>query len=167
LRLKLAGAAACAVAVALAIAAVGTAASSKPTTKSAVTTLHLVEIDHSFNLVDNPPKVSRQDQEFSPGDGFVFSAELRTMTGKHAGWLDATCSAVTGGRNAVTACTGAFRLAGGELIAAATVAGDHKVTSIAIIGGTGAYAGVRGQVRSVSIGGANSNRSNDTLTFWQ
>jgi len=39
------------------------------------------------------------------------------------------------------------------------------VTNIAIIGGTGAYAGVRGQIRSV--GGPNSNRSHDTVTFWR
>jgi hypothetical protein len=166
MQVKLAGAA-CAVVVALGCAAVAAAASAKPATPAAVTTLHLVEIDHSFNVVDNPPKIDRESQQFSPGDSFVFSAELKTLSGKHAGWLDASCSAVTGGENSVTACTGAFRLAGGELVASATVAGDHKVTNIAIIGGTGVYAGVRGQVRSVSIGGPDSNRSNDTISFWR
>jgi len=168
MRFKVLGAAACgAFTAALVFVALGTAASAKPVMPAAVTTLHLVEIDHSFNFVDNPPKLDPKTQEFSPGDSFVFSSELRTSSGKHAGWLDATCSAVTGGKNAATECTGAFRLTGGELVASATVAGDHKVTNISIVGGTGAYAGVRGQVRSVSIGGADSNRSNDTITFWK
>ena len=167
MRLKLLAAAlGGALGAALVFAAIGLGKAT-PSSSPPVTTLHLVEIDHSFNFVDNPPKIDPAKQQFSPGDAFVFSSELKTRSGKHAGWLDASCSAVTGGKNGVTECTGAFRLAGGELIASATVAGDEKVTNIAIIGGTGAYAGMRGQVRSVSVGGPDSNRSNDTIRIWR
>src|SRR5262249_57138733 len=100
-------------------------------------------------------------------DTFVFTSELRTPAGKHAGWLDATCTQVTGGKAGMSQCEGTFRLGGGSLIAAATAGLNDATTNIAILGGTGVYAGMRGQVRSVTVGGENSNRSNDTFTLWK
>jgi len=136
------------------------------TTKQSVSTFHLVEIDHSFSYVDNPPK-GGSNQPPSAGDSFEFSSELRTPSGKHAGWLYASCSAVTGGQSGQSLCLGTFRLAGGELIASATAGNENGPTDIAILGGTKAYAGMRGTVHSVPVGGENSTRSNDTFRIWK
>src|SRR5579862_4131715 len=128
--------------------------------KPAVMTMHLIEVQGQFHIVnDTPPKITGPNSPFSAGDSFVFTSELRTPGGKHAGWLDASCVAITGGAKAVTECTGAFRLAGGELILSASPSQSNGPTDIAILGGTGAYAGVRGQVHSVEV---SDTRSNDT-----
>jgi len=132
---------------------------------SKVTTLHLVEVQGAFHVVtDTPPRLTGPNSLFSAGDSFVFTSELRTTRGKHAGWLDASCVAVTGGKAAVTECNGVFRLAGGELILAAAPPQSNGPTNIAIVGGTGSYAGVRGQVHSVE---ASNTRNNDTVSFWK
>jgi hypothetical protein len=165
MRFKFLGAAlGCALSTALVFAAVGLAKSS-PATSSSVTTMHLVEVQGAFHIVnDTPPKLTGDHSPFSAGDSFVFTSELRTKSGKHAGWLDGSCVAITGGKKAVTSCEGVFRLAGGELILAATPPQSDGPTDIAIIGGTGAYAGVRGQVHSVTV---SDTRNADTLTFWK
>jgi hypothetical protein len=164
MRFTLAGVA---VILATVLTAAAASAATSPQTVAKPTTFHLVEIDHSFKLVDNPPKLKSRNDFFSAGDTFVFSSELRTPAGKHAGWLDAQCTVVTGGKAGTTTCQGAFRLGGGSLIAAATTGENDAVTNVAILGGTGVYAGMRGQVRSVTVGGQNSNRSNDTFTLWK
>jgi len=154
-------AAACAATFTLGLAASATAKTSKP----AVTTMHLIEVQGQFHIVnDTPPKITGPNSPFSAGDSFVFTSELRTKSGKHAGWLDASCVAITGGKSAVTGCNGVFRLAGGQLILAAAPPQSNAPTDIAIVGGTGAYAGVRGQVRSVEV---SDTRNDDTVTFWK
>jgi hypothetical protein len=164
MRFKLLGAAlGCALSGALVFAAVGLG-KANPAASSAVTTMHLVEVQGGFHIVNDTPKLTGQNSPFSAGDSFVFSSELRTRGGKHAGWLDASCVAVTGGIKAVTSCEGVFRLAGGELILAAAPPQSNGPTDIAIIGGTGAYMGVRGQVHSVTV---SNTRNADTLTFWK
>jgi hypothetical protein len=150
---------------ALVFAAVGFGKSNPTSSSSAATTMHLIEVQGAFHLVtDTPPKLTGPNQPFSPGDSFVFTSELRTPSGKHAGWLDASCIAITGGKSGVTSCEGVFRLAGGQLILAAAPPQTDGPTDIAIIGGTGAYAGVRGQVHSVTT---SSTRNRDTVTFWK
>ena len=165
MRFNLAGIVAGIAAVLIVVA--GAAAATSPQTVAKPMTFHLVEIDHSFGMVDNPPKLKSRHDFFSPGDSFVFSSELKTTSGKHAGWLDAHCTVVTGGKAGLSQCEGTFRLGGGSLIAAATTSLNNAKTNVAIVGGTGAYAGMRGQVVSVSIGGENGNRSNDTFTLWK
>ena len=126
-----------------------------------VTTLHLVEKDKAFHFVDNPP-AGGERQPPSMGDQFVFTSELLTRSGKHAGMLHATCIVTEGGRNTVSTCYGTFGLRGGQLVAMTTLVGDKKVDHIAIVGGTGAYAGARGEVISVDRG-ANTPFSDDTI----
>ena len=75
-------------------AAVGGAASKKPANSSAVTTFHLVEVDQSFHFVDNPPLGGAQAPP-SQGDAFVFVSKLVSKSGKPAGTLYASCTAVT------------------------------------------------------------------------
>jgi hypothetical protein len=79
--------------------------------------------------------------------------------------LYVTCTEVTGGKDAVGSCVGSFALAGGVLTASAVVHGEGGgPTSIAILGGTKAYAGVRGTVQSVPRG-ESGNVSDDTFTL--
>jgi hypothetical protein len=155
-----------ALATSLLFAAVGGAASKAPASSSAVTTFHLIEVDQSFHYIDNPP-LGGPNRPPSQGDGFVFVSKLVTKSGKPAGTLYASCTAVTGGKDSASQCLGNFSLAGGELIASAVVRGDNNgPTSIAIIGGTKAYAGMRGSVVSVPLDKDN-NRSADTFTLFR
>jgi hypothetical protein len=167
MRIKLLGAALVGtLATWLVFAAVGGAASTKPATSSAVTTFHLIEVDQSFHFVDNPPLGGTQAPP-SQGDSFVFVSRLVTKGGKPAGTLYASCTAVTGGKNSASQCLGNFSLAGGELIASAVVRGDNNgPTNIAILGGTKAYAGMRGSVVSTPLDKDN-NRSADTFTLFR
>ena len=103
----------------------------------------------------------------SQGDTFVFVSKLVTKSGKPAGMLYASCTAVTGGKKSASQCLGNFSLAGSQLIGSAVVVGDNSgPTTIAIIGGTKAYAGMRGSVVSVPLD-KNDNRSADTFTLFR
>ena len=124
-------------------------------------TFHLVERDQSFNFVDNPPS-GAQSHIASAGDLFVLGGNLFTKAGKHAGEFYAYCVSATGGKNNADVCSGVFRLAGGQLELMTSFKGESNPGQIAVIGGTGAYAGARGWVASVSKG-TNSNISHDTV----
>ena len=127
---------------------------------SRVTMLHLVEKDSSFHFVDNPPRGMKAGP--SAGDLFAFSAELLTRSGKHAGILHATCTVTTGGKHSVSTCLGTFGLKGGQLQAQTAITDGATADHIAIVGGTGVYVGVRGEVISVSRG-QNLPFSDDTI----
>jgi hypothetical protein len=126
-----------------------------------VTTIRLVEKDKAFHFVDNAP-LGGQNRPPSMGDQFVFTSELLTRSGKHAGILHATCTVTAGGRNTVSTCFGTFGLKGGQLAAMTTIVGETKKDRIAIVGGTGIYAGARGEVISVDRG-ENTPYSDDTI----
>jgi len=127
---------------------------------SAGTTFHLIEKDQAFHYVDNPPVSSGHIA--SLGDLFTFKSALLSKAMKPSGMLVVSCTVTSGGRTATDTCFGTFMLKSGELVAVASVRGDHKVTHIAIVGGTGAYVGARGEVISVSRG-ENSNLTDDTI----
>jgi hypothetical protein len=127
---------------------------------SAVTTIRLVEKDKAFHFVDNPP-LGGQNKPPSIGDEFAFTSELLTRSGKHAGMLHATCTVTLGGKNTVSTCFGTFGLKGGQLAGMTTI-GETKTDRIAIVGGTGIYAGVRGEAISVNRG-ENSPFSDTTI----
>jgi hypothetical protein len=80
---------------------------------------------------------------------------------KPSGTLVATCAVTSGGRNATETCYGTFMLKGGELVGVTSIR-NQRVTRIAIVGGTRAYVGARGEVVSVSRG-ENSPYSDDTV----
>ena len=127
---------------------------------SRMTTLHLVEKDSSFHVVDNQPRGMKSGP--SAGDILAFSGELLTRSGKHAGMLHATCTVITGGKHSVSTCLGTFGLKGGQLQAQTAITDGEKADHIAIVGGTGVYVGARGEVISVSRG-QNSPFSDDTI----
>jgi hypothetical protein len=151
-------------ALAIAVTALGitgvSGAAVRQTTPRSVT-FHLVEKEFGFNFVDNPP---RQGRNAAPlmGDQFAFSSELRTRGGAHAGWLDATCTVSRGGPNGTGPCYGIFSLKGGQLSAMAQLTFQGNTTHIAIVGGTGVYAGATGTVDSVSRS-ENSPFTDDTF----
>jgi hypothetical protein len=137
-----------------------TAASTSKSSRSI--TMHLVEKQIGFNFIDNPP---RQGRNAAPlmGDQFAFSSELLTKSGKHAGYVDATCTITRGGERGAGTCYGSFLLKGGELAGIAGINfASEGVDHVAIVGGTGAYEGVTGSIASRSRG-ENSPFTDDTI----
>src|SRR5262249_57360586 len=123
-------------------------------------TCKLVEKDVAFNFIDNPP---RQGSEAPPlmGDQFALRSELLTRAGKHAGWLNATCTVTSGGERGVAPCYGVFSLQGGHLMAMALLSFASDTAQVVIVGGTGVYRGATGNIESVSRG--ESGFSDDTI----
>jgi len=128
--------------------------------KTAGTTFRLVEKDEGFNFVDNKPTSAKHVA--SIGDMFAFTSSLWTPGHKRAGSLNASCIVTSGGTHPTFECTGTFSLAGGQLELQTTMRENDHATQIAIVGGTGAYEGARGSVKSVSRG-ENSAYSDDTV----
>jgi hypothetical protein len=146
----------------VAAAAAALSATAAPTSASSRSvTMHLVEKQIGFNFVDNPP---RQGHNAAPlmGDQFAFASEL-LKSGKHAGYIDATCTITRGGEHGFGTCYGTFLLKGGQLAVMASINfASESVNQIAIVGGTGAYEGVTGSIASHSRG-ENSPFSDDTV----
>jgi allene oxide cyclase-like protein len=151
---------------------VATGSATSGGTEARTQTFTLLESNEvgSFSFVDNEPKSSRSPDsrmgpELSQGDVFTFTSELLTKTRKHAGWLHATCDVTFAAESfdgARGTCTGQFDLKGGQLAVSAMVDFGRNVQKIAIVGGTGAYEGVTGQIDSVN----HENRPNiDTVRF--
>ena len=136
--------------VAAALVTTAVAMPNKAGAKGKSVTLHLVEKDVGFNYVDNPP---RQGNNAPPlmGDQFVFTADLLTRSGAHAGIFAATCTVARGGVHSKLVCYGGYSLKGG-LISGVAMPGDSSTTHVAITGGTGAYEGVTGSAVEVSRG---------------
>lgn len=145
-----------------AITAVGLAAASRSANSGV--TLRLVEKEQSFHFVDQPPSAGPSSGP-SQGDSFVFTSSLWTPGGKRAGTLRASCVATSGGDGGTVTCYGTFGLKGGQLAAMTTLRGESRITRIAIVGGTGAYAGARGEVTSVERRGGDNAPSDDVFRF--
>jgi hypothetical protein len=145
---------------ALALLASAQAGASSGSTRAI--TMHLVEKQFGFNYIDNPPRQGRNAPPLM-GDEFVFTSDIRTRSGQHVGWIDATCIVARGGPNTHGPCYGVFSLKGGQIMGLAEFS-NADVTNIAVVGGTGAYRGATGTVRSVSRGG-NSPYTDDTFSL--
>jgi allene oxide cyclase-like protein len=120
-------------------------------------TFTLFEREGTFGFVDNRPlQRGRQDQRISVGDQFAFSSHLLDETKKRVGRLDATCIATAKGRTFAGgqfACYGTFRLPDGHLALSTAFRGSQGGNAeIAVAGGTGAYEGARGSVKSKEEG---------------
>jgi hypothetical protein len=151
----LAGGSAAALAATLALAG---AASGK---SSSGITFRLVEKSVGFHYVDNPPQSTRGEIA-SLGDSFAIKSTLLSPSLKQSGQLLATCTVASGGRNFRSVCSGMFLLKGGTLALMTTAGMNNRVTHIAVVGGTGSYAGARGEVTSISRG-ENSPYTDDTV----
>ena len=80
-----------------------------------------------------------------PGDVFAVVYDLRTPAGAEAGKAYLSCTAVTA---SVNLCHAAYVLHGGQIDVQVAVLPSAPVT-LAVTGGTGAYAGVTGWARAI------------------
>jgi hypothetical protein len=113
-------------------------------------TLTLTETDTGFHEFD-----ISHTKNGEPGDGFIFHGNLSSGS-KRVGTIDVSCALVLANQ---TYCTGIFHLPGGTLAASAIVKNTATpITHVAITGGTGRYAKVRGQAVSTPTGDSRSKR---------
>ena len=118
----------------------------------------------TFTYIDNPPKSHKGSA--SVGDMFVIVNPLVNDNGQHAGHLRATCTVTKATKNpnkgGAAICYGVFSFANGTIDAMVALTNlNSKVTTGGVVGGTGAYAGARGTLRSVTTKTGN----NDTITL--
>ncbi len=145
----------CALLAASAAQAATSPALSKPTV-----TLNFLEIRTTFGGTvsqNEPPK---------PGDRFWFHSEFYKWNGAkrgaHFGHADTVGTFLP---SSIFQVTGVAHLPGGTISVLGN-AGNGRVTTIAVVGGTGAYATAGGEVTIRSLGGENSNMSADTVRLW-
>ena len=146
------------------IAAIGVAAPVLAQSGGGGQTITFRELNRGarFGYIDNAPKNrARRKPIYSIGDQIVFANPLAGTNGR-IGELRATCTITkrapatnNGFPAAHPFCTGAFILKDGALFVQVVDAGGD-VTSGAVVGGTGLYAGSRGTFTSATTrSGAN------------
>jgi hypothetical protein len=101
--------------------------------------------------VDAAPRHTRRAPNDSPGDTIVLHAPLADAHGTRTGTIDATFLTTAPGTSAKhdgsEQLTGTLTFADGSELAVPGVVGAFARTShVAIVGGTGKYAGARGQI---------------------
>lgn len=147
-----------------ALAAAGTAAAQTPTPQ----TLTLIETARGgmTNVVDRPP-LSRQggtERRLTKDDTLVITNPLRDTSGRRAGRLRASCAVTKAGGfdSAAGDCLAVFQLKAGRIYVTMPMNLAATTTTGAVLGGTGAYAGVRGTWTSVQ---RRNGSARDTLTL--
>ena len=101
-----------------------------------------------------------------PGDRFWLHSEFYKWHGaKRGGHLGHADAIGTFGASDSSIISGVAVLPGGTL-SVSGVAGNGRVTTLAVVGGTGVYATARGEVVLRGIGGSDSNLSSDTIRLW-
>lgn len=117
-------------------------------------TLQIVLRPKAFNFADVAPKRSG-DGPPSPGDASIITYRvLDTTTGKRLGRAQFVCTA-TDRRGQHEQCTGTIALPDGQ------IATQGDADNVAIVGGSGAYAGARG----TATGADHPNSVDVTLHF--
>lgn len=117
-------------------------------------TIRLVERGGTFTYVDNAPRGTQQSRRISAGDFSSGTVKLYDQAGAPAGSLHLVCIATVSGLEERTSfqCEGTAALADGTLAISGLIERrpDNDQDHIAVVGGTGAYAGARGTVESTS-----------------
>ncbi len=107
-------------------------------------TLELVQRDREtrFTMVDLPPRQGNRRLP-TPGDVAVISGPMRSASNRRVGRVQAHFTAVSRGRRFAAEVTGTFLLRRGNIMIQGPI-GEGRVDRLAIVGGTGVYAGARG-----------------------
>jgi hypothetical protein len=150
--------AACAVFGLLVIGAATAASTPKPQTLSFLEVNTTFAGIGGFNAAGNSPPVA--------GQGFTFASTLFKWAGTKKGaplghdqvvclvtYVDLSVGSVR------LQCSATVFLPGGAIQLAGSSNFANPVTNVAVVGGTGAYAGAQGTARITSIGGQDSNAS--------
>ena len=149
-------------AAALGIAAGGSTLASGQTagTHRAATAIALVEKGGGVKFVDSALPHARHPYEFSAGDLAIVRRDLYTPANAHAGELRIACVAITATRQQ---CDGTLTLSDGTLEVAG-LSQPSPTTTVAVTGGTGAYAGVTGSSSAKDRAG-NGDVADMTITL--
>ena len=124
--------------VSLGAAGAAGAALASPTAPARVQVLRLHTVDAS--TADNPAGHG------DPGDVFAVVYDLQTPAGAEAGKAYLSCTQATA---SVNLCHAAYVLHGGQIDVQVAVLPSATNETLAVTGGTGAYAGVTGWARAV------------------
>jgi hypothetical protein len=128
-------------------------------------TIRLVERGGTFGFVDNAPTGNERTKLISAGDFSAGTVKLYDKSGKRAGSLHVVCVATVSGQevHAKFQCNGTVQLADGTLALSALNErrADQDVDHIAVVGGTGAYRGARGNL--VATSRPSGNVSDDVI----
>ena len=103
----------------------------------------LVFVEHELAA----PTLDLGKHGFSPLDRQTISSNVLDLHGKVVGRLDDDCAVTAVGKRAGAVCTYAITLAGGQLVGTRFDAFGPGGDLQPITGGSGAYAGARGQIR--------------------
>lgn len=127
-------------------------------------TIKLVSKNCAFKFVDVPPRGHGRMAPPGAGDSAALSCRVENAAGARVGSLDTTGQFAVGGRRARGVALGIYALSDGEIhVMTRFSLGD---VSGSVIGGTGAYAGVRGTFKVVDRPGqADGDPSDDTITL--
>jgi hypothetical protein len=142
----------------VAIAATAAAFVATASGQTAPTTIHLVDHTKGFAYNDVKPK-GLAKQKASLGDQFYITGKL---TGDQTGTDALVCTVIVAGKHGAEYCTGIAHLTSGDVMFAGRVTDNDAPDDLAVVGGTGAYAGARGTVHTTN--GAHDT-TDITLTF--
>jgi hypothetical protein len=131
---------------ALLVFAVAATAVATASSRSAVTSIELVQHDAHFQFVDVAPRGGVQKPP-SEGDEYVIGGSL-SEAGKPAGTSNLVCTVTQPGRAGASECVGSIVVAGGTI----SMSGFSRIATngdvFAVTGGTGRYVGATGTVVS-------------------
>ena len=91
-----------------------------------------------------------------PGDVTAVVFDVQTPSGAKAGKAYISCTTATA---SVSLCHAAYVLKGGQIDVQVAIPDTATRYTLAVTGGTGIYAGVTGQVRSVETGSGTADRT--------
>lgn len=104
-------------------------------------------------FVDAAPRHTASAPNDSPGDTVILHAPLLDTSGRRVGVIDVSFVTTAAGtslkHDGSEQLTGTLKLAGGELAVLGSVGAFARTTNVAIVGGTGRYAGTRGYVTAL------------------
>jgi hypothetical protein len=156
------------VAVLAALASLAAAASAAAQSQSQPQTLTVTETARggTSDVVDHPPKSPSggADRRLSKDDTLVITNPLRDTAGRPIGRVRASCAITKAGGfdKAAADCLGVFQMKAGKLYVTLPLNFAASTSNGTVLGGTGAYTGLRGTWTSVQH---RNGSSTDTFTL--